>query len=316
MPDPSPTRSLRERLGITPAADPLALEAATAGTRTAFDDLPGRVVSVAGLHGGAGATTLALCLANAATSGTTPPLVMDLAGPSAGGLAILAGAASSDPPTTLAALRTEPGAIGRLKEPIAKTTTGVSIMGTPPRADSLLDHYAAGALSRIGARARSGATAEQVAELVNTVAETHLAQLLPGGQDTAEQVAMLIDQARQRFGLVVLDLGMAVEPDITAALDDVDLHLWVCSTAPASRARAQHLLAAHQHHAACRELLVVWDDGTEQQPTRQQFVELSGTRGLPIVQMPHHGPVADGIGSMVVKSMTGLVTICDEVPRR
>lgn len=315
MPDPSSPRSLRARFRPAPAPDRLALEAATIGTRTAFDDLPGRVVTIAGLHGGAGATTLALTLANAATTGTTPPLVMDLAGPAAGGLAILAGTASTEPPMTLAALRSQAGAVGRLETPIAKTDSGVAIIGTPPRADTMLDHYAAGALSRIGERARNGGTPEQIAELVERVAQTHLAKLLPGGEDTTDQLTALLEQVRQRFGLVVVDLGMAIEPDVSAAALHADLHLWVCSTAPASRARAQHLLATHQHHPGCKQLLVVWDDGTDQQPTRKQFVELSGTRGLPIVQMAHHGPTAQGIAAMVLQMLTGLAAICDAVPR-
>jgi Mrp family chromosome partitioning ATPase len=304
--------TLRRRNGHETHA--LALEAATVSTRTAFDGIPGRVVTVAGLHGGAGATTVALHLATAATAGRGRPLVIDLAGSSAGGLAVLAGAATSAPPTTLAALRKVPNGTSRIRNGLAQTTAGVAVMGALPRADTFVDHYAAGALARFGEKARSGATADEIAELVHTVAETRLAELTPWGSGAAEQLAELIAGARQRFGLVVVDLGMAVEPDVTAAIANADLHLWVTALGPVHLQRATHQLAAHPFRPA-REAIVVRDDNSGTQPDRHQYMTLIGERAAPIVQMPHHGPADDGVGPQVARTLGALASICDLVPR-
>lgn len=312
----SRSRSLARRRRSSNSPSALELEAATASTRTAFDAVPGRVVTVAGLHGGAGATTLALSLATAVTAGRGRPLVMDLAGPASGGLAVLAGVSTSVTPTTMAALRRIPNGPARVQRGLAQTAAGVAVMGALPRADVMLDHYAAGALARIGERARAGTSSEELAELVRSVAESRLAELTPWGTSAPDQIAELVDQARRRFGLVVVDLGMAVEPDVTDALADVtDLHLWVTALGPTRRQRAALQLAAHPLRPAGREAVVVRDDDSGALPTRQEFMALLGDRAAPIVQVPHHGPADEGIGPMVGRTLGALASICDLVPR-
>jgi hypothetical protein len=159
----TPVRDAIARLRVWRQSGRLELEARTLSSRVAWEP-PATVVSLAGLHGGAGTSTLCLLLAEAiATFGEAPALAVDLAGRSRGGLAVLGGAAGHATAEGTCAVAAIHG--GRLEQPFGINEAGVRIIGAYPDGVEELDRGRETLTARLVEAVRSGADDARLAEL-------------------------------------------------------------------------------------------------------------------------------------------------------
>jgi len=109
-----------------------------------FEALPGRLAAVCGLAGGAGTTTLAVALAQAAARSSSAAVLLTETGSQPGGLATVCGTAS---PLSLAELAQAAAAGQRPERPFAQLQAGPRLVAAPPRQSPDVDeHQLAGVL--------------------------------------------------------------------------------------------------------------------------------------------------------------------------
>jgi hypothetical protein len=289
----------------------LQLEARTMSSRLAWDP-PATVVSLAGVHGGAGTSTLCLLLAEAiATLGEGPALAVDLAGRSRGGLAVLAGAAGQTTAEGTCAVAAIHG--GRLERPFGVNEHGVRIIGAHPDGVEELDRSHETLTARLVEAVRGGADDARLAELARfAVREDRSWQALRwDNEQVAEALARVLDQAAVHHALVAVDLGMLDGEQLAGVVGARShLHVWVVPARPASLEIAERRLPLLPFEPAGAEAIAVWQaDGTS--PSAKRLSALGDLRGCPVVRVANHGDPSDDLPVRMHRCLSGITELCE-----
>jgi len=289
----------------------LQLEARTMSSRLAWDP-PATIVSLAGVHGGAGTSTLCLLLAEAiATLGEGPALAVDLAGRSRGGLAVLGGAAGQTTAEGTCAVAAIHG--GRLERPFGVTEHGVRIIGAHPDGVEELERSHETLTARLVEAVRSGADDARLAELARfAVREDRSWQALRwDNEQVTEAIARVLDQAAVHHALVAVDLGMLDGEQLAAVIGARrHLHVWVVPARPASLEIAERRLPLLPFEPAGAEAIAVWQaDGTS--PSAKRLSALGDLRGCPVVRVANHGDPSDDLSVRMHRCLSGITELCE-----
>jgi hypothetical protein len=275
-------------------------------------DPPATVISVAGLHGGAGATTLCLLLAEAvATLGNAPAVAIDLAGPSRGGLAVHGGAAGQTTAEGICAVAAIHG--GRLEHPFGVNRHGVRIIGAHPDGVEELDRSHETLAARLVEAVASGADDTRLAELARlAVREDRSWQALRwDNEEMAEAVVGLLDQAGQAHALLTLDLGM-LDGNLLAEMAAMrsHLHVWALPGRAASLEIAERRLPLLPFETTGCEAVAVWKaDG--QSPSAKRLSRLGDLRGCPVVRVANHGNPGSDRSERMLRCLSGITELCE-----
>lgn len=305
-----PLAALRARLGGRRSAKALALEAESLSTRLGWA-APARTISVAGVHGGAGASTLCLLVAHTiARFGKAPALTMDLAGRSRGGLAVLGGAAAQTTAEGTAAAARSGGA---LREPVAVNAAGVRIVGCHPDGVAELDRSHETLVARLAAvieEGHSDAHLGEVARLAMGEHRTWQALRWDNGHAT-EAIAGLLDRAVDHHALVAVDLGMLDSPPLAHALAARShLHVWVVPAETRSMEIAHQRLPRAPFEPQGAEAVCVWAREGAPVPSSRRLSALGDLRGCPVVRLADHGP-ADDWATRLLACLSGVSELCE-----
>ena len=289
----------------------LELEAGSTSTRLAWD-APATTISVAGVHGGAGASTLCLLLAHAITSfGEAPALTVDLAGRSRGGLAVLGGAAGQTTAEGTAAVAAVHG--GRLREPFGENEVGVRVLGTHPDGVEELDRSHETLAARLAAALDAGADDARLGELARlAVREDQSWQALRwDNEQVGEAVARVLDQAVGHHALVAADLGMLdSEPLARVVATRSHLHVWVVPGRSSSLEIAERRLPLVPFESQGREAICVWQS-EERPPSPTRLSELGDRRGCPVVRLADHGGAPTPWPTKLGRCLSGVSELCE-----
>jgi hypothetical protein len=304
-------RGLASRLARSDGVHVLQLEARTASTRLGWDS-PATTVTLAGVHGGSGTSTLCLLLAQAiATFGEAPALTVDLAGRSRGGLAVLGAASGQTTAEATAAVAAVHG--GRLERPFGVTDTGVRVIGTHPDGVEELDRSHESLVARLVQAVDAGADDARLAELARlAVREDRSWQALRWDNDqVADAVGRVLDQAVPHHALVAIDLGMIdSEPLARAAGARSDLHVWVVPGRPRSLEIAERRLPLVPFEPAGGEAVAVWEsDGFA--PSSKRLSALGELRGCPVVRMANHAGEDNDWPTKLHRCLSGVSELCE-----
>lgn len=299
-------------LRVLPRLRRRALPRLGSGSTSARWTRPATVMTVAGLHGGAGASTLTLLIAHkVASCGDAPVLVVDLAGRTRGGLGTLANAWSQSSTEAAAAIAVVHR--GRLARPYGVTPDGVRVMSAEPEtlADlershetlvaQLVEHIARGVDDcRLGEAAR------------HAVLDDRSYQALRWDSDqVANALGRMLDQAMHHHALVVVDLGMVDSERVAHSVRSRShLHLWAVPGREDALDIARRRLACHPFQAAAREAIVVWQ-ANGRRPSAKRLSDLGDIRGCPVVRLAHHGERDAGWAAMVDRCLSGLIDLCE-----
>jgi len=297
-------RALRRR------RDPLALERRSLSTRLTWE-APASTITISGIHGGAGATTLCLLLAHAlANFGQAPALTVDLAGRSRGGLAVLGGAAGQTTAEATAAVAAVHG--GRLERPLGINEAGVRILGTHPDGVEALERGHEALVARLVEAVAAGAEDARLAELVRlAVREDEAWQALRvDNEQAAAAVGRVLDQAVDHHALVAVDLGMLESHTLARmALARSDLHVWVLPGRAHSLEIAQRRLPEIRFEGAGAEAIAVWQ-AEEQAPSTKRLSALGDLRGCRVVRMGSYGKSLEW-SERLMGSLSGVTDLCE-----
>jgi hypothetical protein len=289
----------------------LELEARTPFSRLAWDP-PATTISLAGVHGGAGTTTLCLLLAEAiATVGERPALTVDLAGRSRGGLAVLGGAAGQTTAEGTCAVAAIHG--GRLERPFGVSEHGVRIIGAHPDGVEALDRSHETLVALLVEAVRDGADDARLAELARfALREDRSWQALRwDNEQVVEAVARVLDQAAVNHAVVAVDLGM-LDSGLLADVVGVrsHLHVWVVPGRAASFEIAERRLPLIPFEPAGGEAIAVWQaDGSA--PSAKRLSALGDLRGCPVVRVANHGDPGDGHATRLRRCLSGITELCE-----
>ncbi|MCP9491538.1 MAG: hypothetical protein MSC31_16935 [Solirubrobacteraceae bacterium MAG38_C4-C5] len=302
--------ALRAALERRRSTRTLALEAESLSTRLGWA-APARTISVAGVHGGAGTSTLCLLVAHAiARYGESPALTVDLAGRSRGGLAVLGGAAGQ---TTAEATAAAARNGGGLREPFAINAAGVRIVGTDPDGVTELDRSHEALVARLGAvieEGHSDAHLGEVARLALGEHRTWQALRWDNGHAT-EDVAGLLDQAAEHHALVAVDLGMLDSPPLAHTLAARShLHVWVVPADARSMEITTHRLPRAPFEPQGAEAICVWARNGAPVPSSKRLSALGDLRGCPVVRLADHGP-SDDWATRLLNCLAGVSELCE-----
>jgi len=288
----------------------LQLEARTASTRLGWD-APATTISVAGVHGGAGATTVCLLLAHAiATFGEAPALTVDLAGRARGGLSVFGGAAGQTTAEATAAVAAIHG--GGLERPYGVNEAGVRVIGTHPDGIEDLDRTHESLVARVVQAVAGEPDDARLAELTRlAVREDRCWQALRWDNDQAgAAVGRVLDQAVAHHALVAIDLGMLdSEPLARMAQTRSDLHVWVVPGRAHSLEIAERRLPLIGFEPAGGEAIVAWETG-DQALSSKRLSALGDLRGCPVVRLAGHGGAADW-PTKVARCLSGVTELCE-----
>lgn len=292
-------------------AGALALEACTLSSWLAWGP-PATTISLAGVHGGAGTTTLCLLLAEAvASAGAGAALAVDLAGRSRGGLAVLGGAGgqtTAEATCAVAALRG-----GRLERPFGSNRQGVRIIGTHPDGVEELDRSHETLVARLVEAVASGAEDARLAELVRTAVREDRSwhALRWDNEQVAEAVARVLDEAAAHHALVAVDLGMLDSDQLAAVVGARShLHVWVVPGRTASLEIAERRLALVPFEPAGGEAIAVWQaDGRS--PSAKRLSALADLRGCPVVRLANYGGDNEDVAVRVQRCLSGITELCE-----
>jgi hypothetical protein len=177
-----------------------------------FDELPGALVAVCGLAGGAGTTTLAYLLAAHAARESSGPVLLCEAEASLGGLATMAGRTSSHGLGGLADLESGGAPLDEL--PYAELGRGLRLLAAPPRPCPVVGDAS---LRSVLDRARS--THPLVVVDCRTVDHPHAAALLAGASHvlwTLPMTEMAIRSAEMLTAYGSLPLARAAHEALVA----------------------------------------------------------------------------------------------------
>lgn len=279
-------------------------------TRLAWE-APATTVTVSGVHGGAGASTLCLLLAHAlANCGQAPALTVDLAGRSRGGLAVLGGAGGQTTAEATAAVAAVHG--GRLERPVGVNEAGVRIIGTYPDGVEALERSHEALVARLVAAVADGAEDVRLADLVRVAVREDAAwqALAVDNEQAAGAVGRVLDQALPHHTLVAVDLGMLESQTLARmALARSDLHVWVVPGRAHSLEIARRRLPEIRFAGAGVEAIAVWQ-AEEQVPSSKRLSALGDLRGCPVVRVGNHG--SSGLWSeRLVASLSGVTDLCE-----
>jgi hypothetical protein len=308
---PQLLRSAVARLRARRRTSQLQLEARTMSSRLAWGP-PATIISLAGVHGGAGTSTLCLLLAEAiATLGEGPALAVDLAGRSRGGLAVLGGAAGQTTAEGTCAVAAIHG--GRLERPFGVNEEGVRIIGAHPDGVEQLDRSHETLVARLVEAVGSGADDARLAELARyAVREDRSWQALRwDNQQVADAVARVLDQAAVHHALVAIDLGM-LDGDLLAGTVGArsHLHVWVVPGRTASLEIAERRLPLLPFEPAGAEAIAVWQaDGPS--PSAKRLSALGDLRGCPVVRVANHGDPSDDLPTRMHRCLSGITELCE-----
>ena len=289
----------------------LALEAGTSSSRLAWGP-PARTISLAGVHGGAGTTTLCLLLAEAVASvGAGAALAVDLAGRSRGGLAVLGGAGGQTTAEATCAVAALHG--GRLERPFGSNEHGVRILGTRPDGVEQLDRSHESLVARLVEAVTSGAEDAQLAELARSAAREDRSwrALRWDNEQVAAAVARVLDEAAAHHALVAVDLGMLDSDQLAAVVGARShLHVWVVPGRAASLEIAERRLALVPFEPAGSEAIAVWQaDGRSLSAKR--LSALGDLRGCPVVRVANHGGDNEDVAARVQRCLSGITELCE-----
>lgn len=273
---------------------------------------PATMISVAGLHGGAGASTLTLLLAHMiVTRVDAPVLAVDLAGRTRGGLGALAGAWSQTSAEAAAAVAVVHR--GKLARPYGVTADGVRVMSAEPAtledlersheslAAELVEHIARGVDDR-----RLGEVARRA-----SLDDRSYQALRWDSDQIADATGRMLDQATRHHALVAIDLGMVDSERLADSIRSRShLHVWIVPGRDEAMAIARSRLACHPFRPLAREALAVWQ-ANERRPSAKRLSDLGDVRGCPVVRLAHHRDRDAGWAAMVDRCLSGLTDLCD-----
>jgi hypothetical protein len=304
-------RALAARLAGAGGGRARQLEARTASTRLGWD-APATTVTLAGVHGGAGTSTLCLLLAQAiATFGEAPALTIDLAGRSRGGLAVLGGAGGQTTAEATAAVAAVHG--GRLERPLGVTDTGVRVIGTHPDGVEELDRSHESLVARLVEAVDTGADDARLAELTRlAVRDDRSWQALRwDNYQVASAVDRVLDQAVPHHALVAIDLGMLdSEPLARVAGAHSELHVWVVPGRPRSFEIAERRLPLVPFEPAGGEAVAVWESQGFA-PSSKRLSALGDLRGCPVVRVANHGGEDNDWPTKLHRCLSGVSELCE-----
>ena len=285
-------------------------EAQTTSSRLVWQP-PARTISLAGLHGGAGASTLCLLLAEAiAAVGGSPALAVDLAGRSRGGLAVLGGAAGETTAEGTCALAVRGGQIER---PFGVTEHGVRIIGTHPDGVEEIDRNHEAVVARLVEGVTSGVEDHRLAELARlAVRQDQSWQALRwDSEQVAEAVGRVLDQAVAHHALVAVDLGMLDSDRLAKAVEmRTHLHVWVLPGRASSLEIAERRLPRLALEPAGAEAIAVWQTG-EASPSAKRLSALGDLRGCPVVRVGNHGDHDGDLPTRMARCLAGITELCE-----
>jgi hypothetical protein len=304
-------RGLASRLARSGGPRALQLEARTASTRLGWD-APATTITLAGVHGGAGTSTLCLLLAQAiAAFGEAPALTVDLAGRSRGGLAVLGAAGGQTTAEATAAVAAVHG--GRLEQPFGVTDAGVRVIGTHPDGVEEFDRSHESLVARLVEAVDTGADDTRLAELARlAVRDDRSWQALRWDNDqVTDAIARVLDQAVPHHALVAIDLGMLdSDPLARVAGARSELHLWVVPGRPRSLEIAERRLPLVTFEPAGGEAVAVWEsDGFA--PSSKRLSALGDLRGCPVVRVANHAGEANDWPTKLHRCLSGVSDLCD-----
>jgi hypothetical protein len=289
----------------------LELEARTASTRLCWD-APATTVSVAGVHGGAGTSTLCLLLAHAiARFGAAPTLTVDLAGRGRGGLAVLGGGGGQTTAEATALVAAVEGS--SLARPFGINDAGVRIVGTHPDGIDDLDRSCETLVARLVQAIDCGVDDARLGELARLAVRDDASwqAVRWDNQQVAEGVARVLDQAFTHHALVVVDLGMLdSEPLANAVAARSDLHVWVVPGRAHSLEIAERRLPLLRFQPAGREAIAVWLIGGPP-PSPPRLSALGDLRGCPVVRIADHGGERNEWPARVLRCLSGVSELCE-----
>lgn len=252
---------------------------------------PGALVTIAGLHGGAGTSTATLLLSTAVTAASDRVvLAVDAAGLTSGGLGLLAGCWSQAPAAAAAEIIIEGGS---LAQPYVRTPAGVHLVGAAPDAVTVSDSVGHRLAARLAQIADGGGDDHQLAaacrdELAALARAREYGDWIGSG---ARALRTFIRSARVAHSLIAVDLGIADAATLAEHTPDADLHVWVLAARPAELAGARARLVA-QPPVTVPEAVLAWvPDGQvrgigQLRDVTRQLRALSEARACPVVKLP------------------------------
>ena len=286
------------------------LDARSASTALRWDT-PARTVSVAGVHGGAGATTICLLLAHAiARFGSAPALAVDLAGRGRGGLSVLGGAGGQT--TAEATARVAAAEDGSLARAFGVNDTGVRIIGTHPDGIEELDRTCETVVGRLVDAIKCGADDARLGQLVRLAMRDDVCwqAVRWDNEQVAEAVAKVLDEAFAGHALVVVDLGMLdSEPLGRTVAVRSDLHVWVVPGRAHSLEIAARRLPLLSLETAGGEAIAVWQ-ASDAPLSPARLSGLGDLRGCPVVRIADHGREG-GWEARLLRCLSGVGELCE-----
>jgi hypothetical protein len=257
------------------------------GTSALVRSSPGRVVTFAGVQGGAGVSTATLLACGAVTRASEQPAVaIDLAAGTRGGLGGLSGAWSQTSAETTAALVI---AGGRLARPYTQTDEGVHIISAEPQAAVAIDQAARRLLAASARAVKRQAADDELAALARACVEDAAIDQAAGADPVSQREALhkLVRAARGSHSLVAIDLGL-VDDELLARHAVVgDLHVWVVAARRDDLEVARRRLLSHEVVAE-RELVLAWlPDGAR--VGARGLRSLGEARGCPVARLARFG---------------------------
>jgi hypothetical protein len=293
------------------SARSLQLEATSASTRLSWD-APATTVSVAGVHGGAGSTTLCLLLAHAITRfGAAPTLAVDLAGRARGGLAVLGQANGQTTAEATALLTAADDACP--SEPFGVNDTGVRIVGTYPDGIDEFDRDCETLVRQLVEAVDRGADDSRLGGIVRVALRDAACRRAVrwDNDELSEGVGSLLDQAFLDHALVVIDLGIIdSEPLARAVGVRTDLHVWAVPGRVHSLETAERRLPLSSFETAGREAIAVWRDGDVALSARR-LSGLGDLRGCPVVRVGNHGGEGLTWDERLLRCLSGVEELCE-----
>lgn len=286
------------------------LEIPTSSSQLAWEP-PATTISVAGVHGGAGASTLCLLVAHAlAACAKAPALTVDLAGRSRGGLAVLGGAAGQASAEATAAVAAIHG--GQLDRPLGINEHGVRIIGAHPDGSEDLDRSQETLIARLRDAVAQESDDERVAKLARTaVREQRSWQALRWDNEQAvNAIARVLEAAVAHHALLAVDLGMLDSDALARAVGArSDLHVWVVPGRSSSLEIAQRRLPQMTLEPAAGEVILVWQT-EERIPSSKRLSALGDARGCPVVRMANHGGSRTDWPTRTLQCISAITELC------
>ena len=286
------------------------LEVRSSSSQLAWE-APATTISVAGVHGGAGASTLCLLVAHAlAACAQAPALTVDLAGRSRGGLSVLGGAAGQASAEATAAVAAIHG--GKLERPLGINEAGVRIIGAHPDGIEDIDHSQETLIARLRDAVARESDDARVAKLARTAVREQRSwhALRWDNEQSVNAITRVLDRAIDHHALVAVDLGMLDGEALARAVGArSDLHVWAVPGRASSLEIAQRRLPLVNLEPAGGEVIVVWQ-AEERAPSSKRLSALGDARGCRVVRMANHGGSRTDWPTRTLQCMSAITELC------